>query len=400
MKVKPIAIVCLLLAVMLLAACDSSDSPTPTVIEGDSLQFYFGADLSYVNQILDHGGTYMDSSQIREPYEIFKDHGANLARFRLWHNPTWTKEVYGEDGVQEFSDLLDVEKSISKAKEQGMSVLLDFHYSDIWTDPVNQYVPAAWADITDIGVLEDSVYRYTLRVLTYLNNKGLMPELVQVGNEINCGLFYSDQPEAFPSCNVCDGNWENAGRVLNAGIKAVREVSASTSVETKIALHVADPVNVSWWFEGVTTQGAVSDFDIIGFSYYPLWHTGLGVNNLKSTVVSFKQQFGKDVMILEIAYPWTAEWNDDYSNIMGGETPISGYQYTPQGQLAFMKYITQSLIDAGAIGLIYWEPAWISTPNMKDQWGTGSSWENCAFFDFDNNTLPGIDYMNSQYDFE
>src|SRR5215207_5024770 len=72
--------------------------------------FYFGADLSYVNQILDHGGVYKDQSEIRSPYRIFKDHGATLSRFRLWHNPLWTKEVYGTSGTQLYNDLVDVEK--------------------------------------------------------------------------------------------------------------------------------------------------------------------------------------------------------------------------------------------------------------------------------------------------
>jgi arabinogalactan endo-1,4-beta-galactosidase len=92
--------------------------------------FYFGADLSYVNQILDFGGEFKDEGEVRAPYRIFKDHGANLARFRIWHNPQWTKDIYGAEGQQLYNDLLDVEKSITASKEQELEVLLDFHYSD------------------------------------------------------------------------------------------------------------------------------------------------------------------------------------------------------------------------------------------------------------------------------
>ena len=159
-------------------------------------QFYFGADLSYVNQILDHGGQYRDAGEVRDPYKIFKDHGANLARFRLWHNPQWTREVYGDAGTQLYNDLYDVEKSIRQAKAQGMEVLLDFHYSDTWADPGSQRVPAAWREITDIDVLADSVYDYTLKTLNYLNQKGLMPELVQIGNETNCGMMLTGGVDA------------------------------------------------------------------------------------------------------------------------------------------------------------------------------------------------------------
>jgi arabinogalactan endo-1,4-beta-galactosidase len=34
---------------------------------------------------------------------------------------------------------------------------------------------------------------------------------------------------------------------------------------------------------------------------------------------------------------------------------------------------------------------------MKDLWGTGSSWENNTFFDFDGNVHHGIDYMTFDY---
>jgi arabinogalactan endo-1,4-beta-galactosidase len=51
----------------------------------------------------------------------------------------------------------------------------------------------------------------------------------------------------------------------------------------------------------------------------------------------------------------------------------------------------------GGYGIVYWEPAWI-TSDMKDLWGTGSAWENCTFFDFDGNALEGMDFMNANYE--
>ena len=62
-----------------------------------------------------------------------------------------------------------------------------------------------------------------------------------------------------------------------------------------------------------------------------------------------------------------------------------------------MVKMTQGVKDGGGQGIVYWEPAWISS-DMKDLWGTGSSWENNAFFDFDGNTILGMDFMN--YDFK
>lgn len=366
------------------------------VEEAGEDKFYFGADLSYVNQILDHGGVYRDEGEARSPYRIFKDHGTNLVRLRLWHNPAWTKEVYGAQGTQLYHDLYDVEKALSLSKEQGMEVLLDFHYSDIWADPGNQKIPAAWQDIKSIDVLEDSVYEYTFKTLKYLDGKGLMPEFVQIGNETNCGMMYTDAPAGFPACNGCNGQWANLGKVINAGISAVKDVSATSLIKTKIILHVADPKNVENWFDNILSNAGVSEFDIVGFSYYPIWHTTVSISNLSTSVATFKSKYQRDVMILETAYPWTTDGDDSYNNLFGGQTPVSGYPYTQQGQYDMMKAITQELIDGGGTGIIYWEPAWISS-NMKDLWGTGSSWENNTFFDFDGNTIQGIDYMKFLY---
>jgi arabinogalactan endo-1,4-beta-galactosidase len=148
-----------LVALLLLVCCSSNDNPSPVKPEPvDSTTFLFGADLSYVNQILEKGGVYRRNGNTEDPYQIFAAAGANLSRFRLWHNPTWTKTVYGEAGERLYSDLTDVEQSIKYARQNGMRILLDLHYSDTWADPGHQPIPAAWMGITSISVLKDSVY--------------------------------------------------------------------------------------------------------------------------------------------------------------------------------------------------------------------------------------------------
>jgi arabinogalactan endo-1,4-beta-galactosidase len=376
-------------------SCANEDAPPidPPVNEGD---FYFGADLSYVNQILDKGGVYKVENVTQSPYKIFKDKGTDLVRLRLWHNPQWTREVYGDEGTQLYNDLKDVEKSISLAREQGMKVLLDFHYSDTWADPGHQDVPAAWTDITSIDVLADSVYNYTSKTLSYLSNRNLLPEFVQIGNEINCGMMITNAAGTFPELKVCENNWGNQGEIIKAGIRAVRDISISTTIKPKVLLHVADPKNVEWWFDNITGAAAVSDFDIIGFSYYPLWHTTIKIAQISDKVSLFKSRYNKDVMILETAYPWTSEANDSYNNAFGSEPAITGYPKTIEGQYDLLVKLTQEVKDGGGIGVVYWEPAWISSP-AKDLWGTGSSWENCTFFDFDGNAIKSFDYMKFDY---
>lgn len=389
MEYKRLMLAAVLMAMSFINCSDDKSEPDPAEPTVDD--FYYGADLSYVNQILDHGGVFKDSSNVESPYLTFKEYGTKLSRFRLWHNPTWTKDVYGAAGTQLYNDIKDVEASIDQARAAGMEVLLDFHYSDSWADPGKQEIPAAWKEIKSIDILGDSVYNYTFKILAKLRDKNLLPEFVQVGNETNCGMIYTNAPGGFPACNVCDGNWTNAGVIYNKAIKAVRDVAATSTIKTKVILHVADPKNVEWWFDNMKSKAAVTDFDIVGFSYYPLWHTTVSLSNLSLSVSNFKTRYQKDVIILETAYPWTTAADDSYNNLFGGQTPITGYPFTKQGQLDMMKALVKEVKEGGGIGLIYWEPAWISS-NMKDMWGTGSAWENSAFYDFDGNSLDVFRY--------
>ncbi len=359
-------------------------------------EFVMGVDLSYVNQVEDHEGVYRDSSKVRDPFRIMKNHGGNMVRVRLWHNPVWVRTVYNNQQKTLYSGLADAVKTIQRAKALGMAVNLDFHYSDSWADPAKQVPPAAWGNITSLQVLKDSVYNYTFSVLNKLNKLGLMPEMVQIGNETNCGLMMTGPKTGFPNLNGCSEKWQDLGAVINSGIKAVRDVAAQSSVKTKIALHVADPKNVEWWVGKITTSAAVTDFDIIGMSYYPLWHTTIGFGNLPDLISKLKSTFSKKVMILETAYPWTTEYADSYNNQFGSQSPLIGYPFSKEGQTQYMTNLCQNVLNAGGSGVFYWEPAWISS-QVKDLWGTGSSWENCTFFDFSGNVLPVIDYMRSTY---
>ena len=201
----------------------------------------------------DCGAIYKDeNNQPKDSYQIFKDAGANLVRVRLWHNPTWTN----------YSNFTDVKKTIRRAKEQGMKVLLDFHYSDTWTDPSKQEIPAAWLpQLNNTEALGNLLYNYTHTTLTELVNANLQPDIVQVGNEIN-GMILQQGDLQWPI------NWTRNSSLINKGIKAVRDVASQTNNTIEVMLHIAQPENGLWWFEQATANG-VTDYDWIGLSYYP-----------------------------------------------------------------------------------------------------------------------------------
>lgn len=350
-------------------------------------KFVMGADLSYVNQVQDYNGVYKDSNTVKDPFVIFANHGANTVRVRLWHNPQWMLP-YTNNHL--YSDINDVEKTIQRAKAQGMATCLDLHYSDTWTDPSNQAVPAAWSGLS-LATLKDSLYKYTLNVLNELNSKNLVPEFIQLGNEINNGML-------FPVGKVTNNDWAQLGELLNSAIYAVRFFSLTASVKPKIILHVAGLENADWWAGNIITNGKVNDFDILGISWYYFWSSVTVMTDISGNIASLKSKYNKAVMIVETACPWTKEFADSYNNVVSGDVAMTGYEVSKDGQYKLMKDLTQQVINGGGTGVIYWEPAWI-TSGLKTPWGTGSAWENNAFFDFSGNALPAMDFMNFAYHF-
>jgi arabinogalactan endo-1,4-beta-galactosidase len=362
--------------------------------DGDKRVFYahdkfsMGADLSYVNQILDHGGAYSDSGKITDPYVIFKKYGANTIRLRLWNNPDWSMTVYDPPAANMYNDFEDVRRASFAAKSQGMAVSLDFHYSDTWADPGKQETPAAWQGLS-LEFLHDSLYNYTLKTLDKLEASGLMPEYVQVGNEINPGFL-------LPQGN----RWNKKADfiyLINGAIKAVRDASASSTVKPKIIIHVAQPENVLPWFNGMAAAG-LTDYDIVGLSYYYIWST-VPIDSLSNYISDIKRTTGKNVMVVETAYTWTLDNADSYNNIFAADKLASAYPASQTGQFNYLVKLTQEIIDGGGTGLHYWEPAWI-TSNLKDRWGTGSSWDCNTLFDFTGDVIKGMDYMTYPYKFQ
>jgi len=359
---------------------ETSVTTTPTQqpqnIGEDEVPFYLGVDLSYVNEMDDCGAVYLEDGELRDAYELSSEHGANLVRARLWHTPDWTN----------YSTLDDVERTFSRAHVAGMDTLLAFHYSDNWADPGKQAIPAAWEDFSE-EELPDVLYQYTYEVLMRLHDNGLFPDFVQVGNEINSGLVKHESGL----------DWPRDAALINAGIRAIRDIILETGSKTRVVLHVAQPENAGWWFREAREHN-VTYFDVIGLSYYPQWSSFLP-GDLGPHVSYLHNEFDKEVLIVETAYPWTLEKIDETAdNIL--YQGIRGYPISIEGQRQFMIDLTQSLIMNGGLGVVYWEPAWVST-ECTTRWGQGSHWENATFFDFNNNNAvhEGIDFLAFDYHF-
>lgn len=342
--------------------------------------FYLGADLSYVNEMEDCGVVYKENGQAKDPYQIFAGNGCNLVRLRLWHSPSWYDTL---NQGKRYSDFADVRKSIQRAKSAGMAVLLDFHLSDIWADPQRQLAPAAWGAVLDnLPVLQDSVYQYVYQTLSRLNAENLLPEMVQIGNEVNRPILLS---VADNDANV-PIDWNRNAPLFQSGIAAVRAVEKESGKKIQIALHLADPAAARQLLVGFWSHG-VQDFDIIGLSYYWAWHKPTTIAQTGSIIADFRKMYpGKEVMILETGYIWTTESNDNAGNIISEVHPDYA-PASPENQLKWLVDLSKEVKRQGGVGVLYWEPAWVSSPCWTP-WGQGSHQEHAAFFDFENNVLP------------
>jgi len=348
------------------------------VIENTKLpDFYYGSDLSYVNEMEDCGAIYKDSNNItKDPYKIFKEAGNNLVRVRLWHNPTWT----------EYSNYEDVKKTIAKAKAEGMYVLLDFHYSDNWADPQKQEIPAAWlSELNNTEALGELLYNYTYQTLNNLSIANLLPDMVQVGNEINPMILQHGELQ-WPI------DWDRNTHLINKGIKAVRDISEEKNKNIGVMLHIAQPENGLWWFEQATQNG-ITDYDWIGLSYYPKW-SEYTLDNVSTAFKTLINTYKKRLMVVETAYPFTLENADSAGNILGEDALISGYLATEQGQLDFLNKLAEVIKNSGGEGLVYWEPAWVSS-TCSTLWGQGSHWDNATLFDHNFKANLGMKFYNA-----
>jgi arabinogalactan endo-1,4-beta-galactosidase len=304
------------------------------------------------------------------------------------------------DGYHDTDELLAM---AARAKALGLKVLVDLHYSDFWADPGKQWTPAAWVGQT-FPELKQTFTDYTGDVVTALVAQGTPPDMIQLGNEINPGLLWdyaatwtgtscADDGLGGTRCEAHTENWDHVAELLTAGYQAVKAASPGT----KVVLHLGDGGDngtFRWWFDNVTTRGV--PFDVIGASYYGYWHGSFAA--LQFNLNDITARYDKDVVVMETAYAFTLDDDDNYGNIIGDPSLlVPGYPATPAGQAAQLRdvmSIVRAVPDGRGLGVFYWDPTW--TGVVGNGWSprdpsSGNAWENQALFDFDDRPLPAMD---------
>ena len=349
--------------ISILIACNKEDV-NESITNNVSEEFVKAVDISSYPEISISNPVFFDLEQNENNFlTILKNNGVNTIRLRLWVNPTNEHSSYEE--VKQFSQTI---------KDLGFKLWLTLHYSDTWADPGHQYIPNQWSGL-DFNLLKDSLKEYTKKVVTEIN-----PNYIQIGNEINNGILH-------PFGDI-SSNYQNFITLIQEGCSAVRE----NSDNCKIIIHFAGIKNSDFFFDQLNEI----DYDIIGLSYYPIWH-GKSLNNLKNTMESLSEKYNKEIIIAETAYPFTLSWNDWTNNIVGSDNQLilPEYPASPEGQRHFIldiKSVTQE-IESG-IGFCYWGAELIAWKGNQST--DASPWENQALFNFNNEALPVLRSFNSE----
>lgn len=357
---KILTILSLLTLTVTQFACSSSDSPdTPVVVDPPVViadDFIRGADISFLPEIEKAGVVFTNNGKTEDMLSTLKNSGCNTIRIRLWKNP-----ANGHSGLAEVKTLA------ARVKKAGLKVWLTVHYSDDWADPAVQTTPAEWKDLS-FADLKTAVASYTSTIITEIN-----PDIIQIGNEINSGLLWPQ------------GHLINKEAQCIDLLKTASATVRSKAPKTKIMIHYAGvkASDTDWFFSKVKDV----DYDYIGLSFYPIWH-GKDLTVVKSTIDALGTKFSKKVLIAETAYPFTLGFDDWTDNIVGQEDQlVSGYPATPEGQKSFVLAIKDLVkTSKSGIGFAYWGGEWVSFKG--DQAKNGSTFENQAFYDFSNKSLP------------
>ena len=348
------------------AAEEAASSLYVRKVENLPEDFIFGMDISSVLAEEASGVRYCDfDGKETDLFRILADNGINTVRVRVWNNP------YDDEGRGFGGGNCDIRTAVEigrRAAACGMSLLVDFHYSDFWADPGKQMVPRAWKGMK-IKQKKTAVHDYTLDCLKQLQEAGVPVRMVQLGNEINGRL-----------CG--EKTWMNISYIIQAGAQACREVFP----DALIALHFANPENADSYRTyaekmAYYEEAGLVDYDVFATSYYPYWHGTL--DNLSAILTEISETYGKKVMVMETSYAYTEEDTDFSGNTIGGGGGIvKDYPFTPQGQANCIRNITDTVVNRtpAGIGVCYWEGAWItvgtdSWEENHEKWETfGSGW--------------------------
>lgn len=331
---------------------DEGDSPAAT--------FAKGADISWVTEMEHNGMKFYNAAGVEtDCFQLMKDLGLNAIRLRVWVDP----KEHGN-----WCNTADLVAKAKRAKNLGMDVMVDFHYSDWWADPGQQHKPAAWRGL-NLADLKKAIAGHTTDVLRALKAAGVTPKWVQVGNEIRPGMLWDEDAalsgasDNIRECDVKGSNststavkfWKNFANLaafINTGYDAVKSVFADAIVIVHLD-NGYDNGLYTWFFDELKKNGG--KWDMIGMSIYPYWTmlehkdytAGKTIIDCIANIKDVSKKYNCDVMIVETGM----ECADENGNLASDAV-------LQEGKTLMTRLLKECLENTNGRckGVFYWEP--------------------------------------------
>lgn len=334
-----------------------------------AIEFLAGADMSHVGFFEDRGITYRADGQAQDVFDILKERGLNCIRLRLF---TSSASQASADPYNYINNLDYTLPLAVRVKAAGLKLLLDFHYSDTWADPGDQLKPDAWSGL-NFSQLEQQIQDYSSNSIAALKTAGAMPDYVQVGNEIIGGMLWDDGRVGGAFNNATQ--WNQLGALMKAAISGIQGAAGTTAPQ--IIVHIdrgGDWVSTRGFFEKLNQEGV--PYDIIGQSFYPWWHGRfIDLQFCLANTIAF---FGKPVVVMETAFPWT---NSTYNPNLGIPKTVEGQvQYTVR-----LAEVVKGLPNRLGDGIFWWGSEYVHLGGQPL-----AGFDRASFFDFDGSVLPVV----------
>ncbi|MDR2956504.1 MAG: arabinogalactan endo-1,4-beta-galactosidase [Prevotella sp.] len=348
MKLKNI-ILSVFIALFSFSACSDDDNPEfPESPVYDMSGFAKGADIGWLTEMEKSSKKFYNSiGTEKDCIELLRDLGMNSVRLRVWVDP--------QNGWCNAEDVLI---KAWRAKNLGMRIMVNFHYSDSWADPSQQTKPAAWADL-DLDELKQAVADHTTEVLTKLKTNGIDVEWVQIGNETSDGMLWrKNEDDPSPSGKASE-SMKNYAELNNAGYDAAKAVYPNA----KMIVHLNNGFDndlFRWLFDGLKNNGG--KWDVIGMSLYPSTDDGDWEEKNEACLENMEDmisRYGTEVMICEVGMAWDAA-------------------ETAKDFLTDLIEKAKSVEGGKCLGVLYWEP---------ESYG---NWDGYTMGAFDNSGKPTV----------
>lgn len=329
---------CLLILLPVLAACSRNQ------------HFYKGADIGWATEYEARGDKfYNKDGQERECTALMKELGLGAVRFRVWVDPS----KHGNWNSKE--DLL---VKACRARDLGMEIMVDFHYSDFWADPKKQNVPKSWSG-KSYEEVRQLLSEHTMDVLKMLKDNRIEPKWVQVGNEISNGMlwtvrgdFWGDpvpdengNVEILESIGHLGNNPEQYAGLFAAGYEAVKSVFPKSDVIVHLDNGFHQPLYDSN-LDTLKKYGA--KWDIVGMSLYPYWALDSGLETDEEETI--------DHCISNINHVWEKYGTPCMIVETGFEVDESRPEIMEKGRAQLARIIRESRATGHCLGIFYWEP--------------------------------------------